>query len=816
MLPGAVAAATAAAIAAAKAEAEAAEESLPADDDGPSLSVSVIFEPDVLPAIEAAMGDGAPSSAGAASDSPHTPAVLHDRRRAPRSRSSEGTDSADPLRPPPRLRAVGDFFFDEDFANMPMALPDGADGRHDAPRSRAGLRRAPDDRRQRPSSRRVSRAGGRELRRTASSPCPAAGRRRRRFRHADPDPEVARRTCRRRRRCRPPRARGGTARARTTHARALPSRRPWSRRMTRARGAHADAEATCRCRRSRAPGCGGRKKKSTHGQSGKSTADRARRRRSGSRRVIPRTASRTRRGPAHLQTQAAAEARARAESTTDEIDPWIGRKIADGKYTIDSAIGSGAAGAVYKATHRELRRTVAIKVLHPHYQKDPHFMKSFRGEALAASQLDHPNVMRVLDFGQEPDGLVYIVMEFLSGRTLQSLLDEERRLQPDRAVEIMIQVCAALSVAHDNGIIHRDIKPDNIMLVPSRNDEGGTFELVKVCDFGIAALQNPTREDAELGLDDDVDRRHARVHVARAGARQRDRRALRRLRLRHLPLRARHRPAAVPRRERRRDPDQAARRAAAAAVAARSRGSTRSSRRSSSARSRRSRRSGSSRRASCASSSRSHRPRATAAARPTRTSAASSRTSPSSTTRRRASPGSSSRSRAPFSASAASSAGIPRPSQAMKELLKSTKAALRGRRRADVRASRLGEGGRLLRDDGTRRDRRPAAPPRLAALRQLRLSVHRGASRRRASRRSPCARASPTSSSQYIIEMLLGPHAHEDLRKELAEQAAPERLGALRRRRPRPRPQALVEGRPLRGAARARPARAVATCAASA
>jgi len=185
-------------------------------------------------------------------------------------------------------------------------------------------------------------------------------------------------------------------------------------------------------------------------------------------------------------------------------DSLVGRRIAEGKYIIESLIGSGAAGAVYRATHRELRRTVAIKVLHPHYQQDPQFMTSFRGEALAASQLDHPNVMRVLDFGQEPDGLVYIVMEYLSGRTLQSLLDEERRLPTDRAVEIMIQVCAALSVAHDHGIIHRDIKPDNIMLVPSRDDEGATFELVKVCDFGIAALQNPRAEDAELAATEHV------------------------------------------------------------------------------------------------------------------------------------------------------------------------------------------------------------------------------------------------------------------------------------------------------------------------
>ena len=188
----------------------------------------------------------------------------------------------------------------------------------------------------------------------------------------------------------------------------------------------------------------------------------------------------------------------------DPNDPAIGRRIADSKYVIESLIGAGAAGAVYRATHRELRRTVAIKLLHPHYQQDPHFMTSFRGEALAASQLDHPNVMRVLDFGQEPDGLVYIVMEFLSGRTLQQRLDEERRLPTEKAVEVMIQVCAALSVAHDHGIIHRDIKPDNIMLVPSRNDEGTTFELVKVCDFGIAALQNPRAEDADLSANEHV------------------------------------------------------------------------------------------------------------------------------------------------------------------------------------------------------------------------------------------------------------------------------------------------------------------------
>ena len=500
MLPGAVAAATAAAIASAKAEAEAAQESLPADDDGPSLSVSVRFDPDVLPAIEAELGDGAPSSVGAMSDSPHTPAVLQIVDEA-EVELEEGTDSADLAAA--AAAAVGggggggDFFFDEDFANMPMALPDSTDGRHDAPRSAPvsdapqtigdspvftprvnevaassdyGLEPVPPPDDDDDDFDTLIRIPGRSENLPAasampSSPVPAAGR------LAEDD-------------------------ARTRAPIPPPVVSPHAREELTPTQNHVPVQ------KKSSTGLGGRKKKSTHGQSGKSTGTGAEKKKKKPTRHPADAESHTAESPAHLQTQAAAEARARAESSTDETDPWIGRKIADGKYAILSAIGSGAAGAVYKATHRELRRTVAIKVLHPHYQKDPHFMKSFRGEALAASQLDHPNVMRVLDFGQEPDGLVYIVMEFLSGRTLQSLLDEERRLQPDRAVEIMIQVCAALSVAHDNGIIHRDIKPDNIMLVPSRNDEGGTFELVKVCDFGIAALQNPTREDAELGLDD--------------------------------------------------------------------------------------------------------------------------------------------------------------------------------------------------------------------------------------------------------------------------------------------------------------------------
>ena len=183
--------------------------------------------------------------------------------------------------------------------------------------------------------------------------------------------------------------------------------------------------------------------------------------------------------------------------TYDQSLISIGRVIA-GRYRIESFVGAGGTGVVYKASHVDLPRTIAIKVLHPHYRTDPRLMASFRTEARAASLLDHPNVALVHDFGEEPDGLVYIVMEYIGGENLQAVLDRELRLLPSRAIDILRQVCAALSVAHDRGIVHRDVKPDNIMIVPARDDEGRPFELVKVCDFGIASLEStPETKDDE-------------------------------------------------------------------------------------------------------------------------------------------------------------------------------------------------------------------------------------------------------------------------------------------------------------------------------
>jgi serine/threonine-protein kinase len=170
-----------------------------------------------------------------------------------------------------------------------------------------------------------------------------------------------------------------------------------------------------------------------------------------------------------------------------------GRSIAGGKLVLSARLGSGGVGAVYRATHRDLNKEVAVKVLRDGVQSDLEFCQRFHAEARAASSLDHPNLIRVFDFGQEPDGLLYISMEFIKGGSLQDVLDNEKRLTTERATAIMIQVAGALSHAHGNGVVHRDIKPANIMLVDGFDDDGHATEIPKVCDFGLA-LQTATAE----------------------------------------------------------------------------------------------------------------------------------------------------------------------------------------------------------------------------------------------------------------------------------------------------------------------------------
>ncbi|MDB4930948.1 MAG: Serine/threonine protein kinase PrkC, regulator of stationary phase, partial [Myxococcaceae bacterium] len=177
-------------------------------------------------------------------------------------------------------------------------------------------------------------------------------------------------------------------------------------------------------------------------------------------------------------------------------DPFLGRVMA-GKYLIDGFLGAGAMGRVYRATQRPLDKVVAVKVLHANLGADQSTLQRFLREAKAASRFDHPNSVAVFDFGIEPDGTAFIVMEYLRGESLDDLIQREGMLSAPRCVAIMSQVLAALSEAHESGIVHRDVKPENIMLV-SRGGEDVVGETVKVADFGIAKM-----------LDDDGDPRAA-------------------------------------------------------------------------------------------------------------------------------------------------------------------------------------------------------------------------------------------------------------------------------------------------------------------
>lgn len=178
----------------------------------------------------------------------------------------------------------------------------------------------------------------------------------------------------------------------------------------------------------------------------------------------------------------------------------LGRTIA-GKYTIDSSIGRGATAEVFRAQHASLKRPVAVKILHQENAGYLQFVKRFKAEAHTLSKLEHQNIARVIDFGQEPDGLLYLVMELLVGKSLEVLLSESSKKLPVRKVlDVGIQTCNALAFAHDEGVIHRDVKPENVVLVPHRDEDGKPCDLVKVCDFGLAKLRDPDPENTDITM----------------------------------------------------------------------------------------------------------------------------------------------------------------------------------------------------------------------------------------------------------------------------------------------------------------------------
>lgn len=159
---------------------------------------------------------------------------------------------------------------------------------------------------------------------------------------------------------------------------------------------------------------------------------------------------------------------------------WIG-KIVGQRYRIEGLIGIGGMGAVFSATHMALGKTFALKVLHPVYTRDADIVDRFMREARAATQTGHPNIIDVVDIGTTDDDDVYFVMELLQGRTLAEVLADEGPLAVRRAVHIARQICRALAATHEVGIIHRDLKTENIILTTVGKDP----DFVKVLDFGI-------------------------------------------------------------------------------------------------------------------------------------------------------------------------------------------------------------------------------------------------------------------------------------------------------------------------------------------
>ena len=155
--------------------------------------------------------------------------------------------------------------------------------------------------------------------------------------------------------------------------------------------------------------------------------------------------------------------------------------VFNGRYALQRQLARGGMADVFLAHDELLDRPIAVKVLFPEFASDPAFVERFRREAQAAANLNHPNIVGIYDWGQE-NGTYFIVMEYIEGRSLAEILRSEGPIDPDRAVEITADVAAALSFAHRGGLVHRDVKPGNVLVTPSGQ--------VKVADFGIATAAN--------------------------------------------------------------------------------------------------------------------------------------------------------------------------------------------------------------------------------------------------------------------------------------------------------------------------------------
>ena len=186
-----------------------------------------------------------------------------------------------------------------------------------------------------------------------------------------------------------------------------------------------------------------------------------------------------------------------AAITIAQTQRLVGRVLAD-KFRLNACIGIGGTGAVYRAEQIALGRTVAVKILNEDLASDPRLVNRFRDEAMAASRLNHPNTVSIIDYGQTSDGLLYLAMEHLRGLTLTQIITRESPLPAPRVVDIVVQILSGIEEAHYAGVVHADLKSDNIIVEQRRAGR----DVVKIVDFGIARLvhnpQVPSGDDRNI------------------------------------------------------------------------------------------------------------------------------------------------------------------------------------------------------------------------------------------------------------------------------------------------------------------------------
>jgi serine/threonine protein kinase len=172
-------------------------------------------------------------------------------------------------------------------------------------------------------------------------------------------------------------------------------------------------------------------------------------------------------------------------------------QVIDGKYRVERLVGQGGMGSVYAGTHVHIGRRVALKVLHLSAGPELEVVKRFEREAQAAARIGNDHILDVIDFGSLPDGSRYIVCEFLDGETLATRMEREHQLTPGELIPIARQLLNGLSAAHAAGVVHRDLKPDNIFLL---RHKAGWADFVKIIDFGISKFQAVSGDESGMRM----------------------------------------------------------------------------------------------------------------------------------------------------------------------------------------------------------------------------------------------------------------------------------------------------------------------------